>query len=350
VLSFGEVRAALRLFRNVPLLRLWIPKLTDVVSALQLIICLEKLGVLGFTSTPRSLEEISSFLGGVKRTDLLQDIFETLKELKVFRVVDGKYVVNWWMVEKFFRLKAKHPALKPFNVTFQGVEHMAYRAALTVLRGGKVDLTSPEIATIFYFQTHHPVFDIGRRALLDLGGGKSLKGKTILDVGCGFGAEPVTILDYLDFDCNLICIDFSPNVVDECMHTPVERIAGKPLPSPKLLMELENVSFVTVDPSAERWPIPDESVDVAFTFSYLHRCDHPQRAIRECARILKRNGRFLLTTMIKKGEKLTVTDVAIRLFGGNRSYSRREIRKFLRNAGLEDVKIRFSFFVTARKS
>ncbi|MEM2572976.1 MAG: hypothetical protein QXF77_01020, partial [Candidatus Jordarchaeales archaeon] len=78
-----------------------ITRTLDVLAVLKLIIYLDKLGVLEFMSEPRGIDEISGFLGGVKKLDLLKDILSTLRDAGVLASEDDKFRVDWRMVEQF---------------------------------------------------------------------------------------------------------------------------------------------------------------------------------------------------------------------------------------------------------
>ncbi len=322
-----------------------VSRILDLLAVLKLIIYLDKLGVLEFMREPRSIDDVSIFLGGVRRLDLLEDIFSTLKEAGVFIGENGRFRVDWRKVEKFRAMREKNPTIRIFEVLLKGIENMLYGAALEVLRGADVSFVSPEVATVLYFQRQHPLFNLARRLSLELGGGKRFKGKVILAVGCGFGAGVVTILDYLNFDCHVICADFYPNILDECAHT----LVNPPGSPAKQLKELSNVNFVLLDPLIKsKWPIPDESVDLVFNFDQFQWSHKPQEMMNEFARVLKKNGTLILATSIRRKRKKTSIDVTTRLFGANKTYSKEEILALLRNAGLKG-RIYFSSIVVARK-
>ncbi len=338
-------RAVVRTLRHINLV-LSVSRNLDTLAILKLIIYFERLGLLDFLCEPRSIDDVSEFLVGVKRRDLLEDMFSALREAGVLLEEDGKFRINWKQVEKFRALRRNHPVIGIFDVLLKGVENVMYSVALDILRGAKFDFASPEVATVIYFQSQHPIYDIARRLALDLGGGKSLKGKVILDVGCGFGAEPTTILEYLDYDCHLICADFYPNILDECMSTLVSP-PGSPV---KQLKELNNVEFLLLDPSMElEWPIPDGSVDMVFSFDQFQWSHKPQEMMNEFARVLKRNGLLILVTSIKQKRGKSAIDVTTRLFGANKAYSKKEILTLLENAGFKQGRIYLSSFVVARK-
>ncbi|MBS7248846.1 MAG: class I SAM-dependent methyltransferase [Candidatus Jordarchaeales archaeon] len=342
----GKIKVSLSILRRLRKLA-GISRFTNMHSALVLAIGLEKLGVIDFLEKPRSLDEVAAFIGDVKRLDFLKELMEVLEQEKVLQRVDGHYKVNIEQLEKLKEMRATNPYFKAFEPLASGFERVLYEVMRDVLRGAEFDFVSPEVATIFYFQNASPLYSFGREMLLELGGGKRLKGKKILDLGCGFGNEPITLLKYLDFDCHLICADFFPNVVDECMHTTIE-INGQS----KSLRELENVEFVVLDPSMRKpFPIADEYVDAVFSFALLHWSKHPDKIISECARVLKKNGKLMMVTPLKKeGSRITTADVLLKLEGGNKIYTRKEVEKFLVDAKLTDYTIFISHMIVAKKS
>ncbi|MBS7288839.1 MAG: class I SAM-dependent methyltransferase [Candidatus Freyarchaeota archaeon] len=342
---FRLLRAVLKNIRHMRLL-LAVSRSLDALAVLKLIICFDRLGVLELMNEPRSVDDVSEFLGGVKRRDLLMEMLLTLKEAGVLVEEDSGLRVDWRRVEKVRAMREKQISMRVFEVLLRGVENVIYSTVLNVLRGVDVDFVSPEVATVLYFQRQHPFFDVARRFALELGGGRSLEGKVILDVGCGFGAGTVTILNYLNFNCHLICADFYPNVLDECACTLV-----KPPGSPvKQLRELDNVEFTLLDPSMKsKWPIPDESVDVVFSFDQFQWSHKPQEMMNEFSRVLKKNGILLLTTSIRRKRKRSSIDVTTRLFGANKAYSKKEILTLLKNAGFKQGRIYLSSFVVAKK-
>ncbi|MEM3569250.1 MAG: class I SAM-dependent methyltransferase [Candidatus Jordarchaeales archaeon] len=343
----GKVKVSLRLLKNLGSLT-GVAKLTRMHNALSVAVGLEKIGVIEFLEEPKSLKEVADFIGDVKRLDLLEAMFEALVEEKVLKKVDGRYTVNVSQLEKLKAMRRTNPYFKEYEVFTAGFEGVMNEVMIDVLRGRDFDFVSPEVATILYFQTSSKIYALGRELLLELGGGKGLKGKKILDLGCGFGTEPITILKYLDFDCHLICADFFPNVVDECMHTTIE-INGQT----KILKDLDNVEFVVLDPMMKKpFPIPDDYVDAVFSFGLLHWSSHPKEIIKECSRVLKSKGIFMTVTQVKRDEEthLTMGDVLLKIIGGNRYYTKSEIKGFLTEAGLTDPTIFLSYMITARKT
>jgi len=348
LLMVRKFRCAMKLLRNVNSL-LSVSRLGRMVNALALVIGLDKLGLLALLESPRSIEEIAAFIGDVKRQAFLEELLKALVNEGVLDGSNGLFRVNKATVKKLYSMRGSHPFFKGAEYLLAGFEEFMYEILVEVLRGASFDFVSPEVATLFYLQNSSPAYKIGREILLELGGGKNLKGKCILDLGCGFGVEPLTILEYLDFDCHLICADFFSNVVDECMHTMVEG-ESTPLPAPKPLKDLDNVEFVVLDPSMNTpFPLPDESVDSVFSFQLLHWSSYPQRIINECARVLRKGGTLMIATPLKDDNETTTIDVVVKASGGNRIYTESELSAFMEEAGLEVYCSFLSNFMVARK-
>ncbi len=341
----GKIKCSLSLLRNLKTIR--VAMMGRKVNTLALCIGLDKLGVLDFLEEPRKLDEVASFIGEVKRVDILEELMEVLADESALIKHDGRYKVNRAEIERLHAMRhSGNMMFRDSEPLLSGFEKVLHEIMLDILRGAGYDFVAPEVATLFYIQNASEAYALGRRLLLELGGGRSrFRGCRILDLGCGFGAEPLTILRYLDFDCHLICADFFPNVVDECMHTAV-RINGESV----LLKNLENVEFVVLDPSMRKpFPIPDEYVDVVFSFQVLHWSSHPQELISESVRVLKSGGIILTATPMKKQEKSTVTDVIIKILGGNKTYSEEELKELFRNAGIKKFEFFLSNFAVAFK-
>ena len=319
-------------------------RLADLTYGIQLVLLLKNLGVLEYLETPRRVEEVAEFLGGVKRLDILKDTLTVCAGLKVLVEDGGAYRTNWPAVEEILA-KRSMPACRDLEPSYKACETYLPGEVLKVLRGDVKEFISPEVASIYYWQTQTELYRLGREMLLELGGGKRLKGKKIFDLGCGFGVEPVIILEYLDFNCQLVAADFFDNVLDECMNRLVN-FQGKMIP----LKELENVDFLLLDPSMkEPFGMEDESVDAVFSFQFLHWTHHPREVIAESARILKPGGIVMTSTPFRKKKALTSFDVMLALMGGNRTYTRRELIDFFSSAGLKNIKTFISAFILAEK-
>ncbi|HET9848977.1 MAG TPA: class I SAM-dependent methyltransferase [Candidatus Dormibacteraeota bacterium] len=87
--------------------------------------------------------------------------------------------------------------------------------------------------------------------------------------------------------------------------------------------------------NGEAIPIPDDSVDYVFANMYLHHVEEPQQAIGEMVRILKPNGRLVITDLDEHQVEFLQTEHHDRWLGFQRS----DLDSWLRNAGLQAVAV-----------
>lgn len=103
-------------------------------------------------------------------------------------------------------------------------------------------------------------------------------------------------------------------------------------------MKVKLAAYTEVDyrvGESERLPINDETVDYVFTNMFLHHVERPATAIREMARVLKAGGKVVLTDLDKHGFEFLKTEQHDRWLG----FQRAEIKQWLENAGLRNVRI-----------
>ncbi len=80
-------------------------------------------------------------------------------------------------------------------------------------------------------------------------------------------------------------------------------------------------------------PLEDESLDAVFANMYLHHCPDPAGAIREMARLLKTNGRLVLTDLDSHPYEWLKEEMADEWLG----FDRDQIRSWFREAGLVNI-------------
>ncbi len=306
---------------------------------------MEKIGLLSFLDKPRSFSEIKEFIGGVKREELLRDLLRVAVKSEVISCDGCGFKVNWKNVEALKELKRQIDVFDDEDAVYLATGRYLPKTAIEVIRGAEKGRNSPEVALTYYWHDMSSIFRLGREMLLMMEGKRRLKGKTILDVGCRFGVEPALILEFLDYDCKLIAADFYPQVVNECMQKEVI-VNGRR----RRLFELENVTFVTLDPHVrEPFPIDDASVDVVYTFQILQWYRSVRRTINEFSRVLKRRGILLVGIPLKKRDEMTAQDVFYAISGGYRGFTVKEFKAMLREAGFSKVEVCRSTFVKSRK-
>lgn len=106
-----------------------------------------------------------------------------------------------------------------------------------------------------------------------------VRGKTVLDLGCGSGENLVPLVKR---GAHVIGIDISPDLI---------QLARRRLSSYGLAAEVREGSAYATE-------LPDASVDVVFCMALLHHLDLP-RARQEIHRILRPGGLFILREPIR---------------------------------------------------
>lgn len=86
---------------------------------------------------------------------------------------------------------------------------------------------------------------------------------------------------------------------------------------------------------AEQLPIETASVDAAFANMYLHHVEHPARAIKEMARIVKPGGNVVITDLDEHTFEFLVTEQHDRWMG----FRREEVKRWFEEAGFVNVSI-----------
>lgn len=98
----------------------------------------------------------------------------------------------------------------------------------------------------------------------------SLKGKKVLDIGCGYGALSSLILSK------------GAKVWGTEVNEFKLKVANKKLG--------KNKNFTSILVKDEKLPFKDEYFDCVFIFDVIEHVNHPKKTINECARVLKPGG------------------------------------------------------------
>ena len=144
---------------------------------------------------------------------------------------------------------------------------------------------------------------MGMAALLRLG--------DVLDVGSGDGAAAA---DFAPYCRSLTCVDISARMIDAAR----ERLAAHP-----------HARAMVAD--VEELPFRASSFDSAVVFHTLAYAEHPQRALEECARVLRPGGRLVVLSLDKHDQP----DVTAPYGERHPGFSPRTLRTLLSRAALE---------------
>jgi ubiquinone/menaquinone biosynthesis C-methylase UbiE len=115
-----------------------------------------------------------------------------------------------------------------------------------------------------------------------------LRGKRLLDVGCGSGHETADIWMWLGGDVQVNAVDPVPGLLNLAEQHFVEVVGKSNHGSLPPLTEGNRPSFHLM--SAMNLDFPDESFDAVFHSLLLHWVPDPPAAIKEIARVLKPGG------------------------------------------------------------
>lgn len=113
--------------------------------------------------------------------------------------------------------------------------------------------------------------------------GIQLRGKMVTDVGCGDGIIDLGLASR-ESPASLVGFDPRPTDVDLLLNLAEEHAVGGEMPG--------NLEFRTSGPA--KLPAPDDTFDVAISWSAFEHVEEPVSLIREVRRILKPEGFFMI--------------------------------------------------------
>ncbi|MBN1310764.1 MAG: class I SAM-dependent methyltransferase [Anaerolineae bacterium] len=114
-----------------------------------------------------------------------------------------------------------------------------------------------------------------------------LRGKTLLDVGCGSGYEPAELWSKLKGDVRITAIDPVPAMLEKAEQS-FDALVARVNPSHPPITENNKPHFRKA--SATHLPFEDHSFDAVFHSLILPWTPNPRQAISEIARVLKPGG------------------------------------------------------------
>ncbi len=141
-----------------------------------------------------------------------------------------------------------------------------------------------------------------------------VRGDTILDVGCGTHSLFLKSLGTVKRRIG----------VDKYVETRKE----------------DGIEFYRVNLEEDSFPLEDESVDTIVSLAVIEHIAHPHIMLREMRRVLKKDGRIILTTPTPRSKPLLETLARLHIispeeiFDHKTYYSRRTLSEVLQENGL----------------
>jgi SAM-dependent methyltransferase len=159
-----------------------------------------------------------------------------------------------------------------------------------------------------------------------------LRGKHLLNIGCGYGRETAELWVHFGGDIHITAIDRVPGMIDHAQEN-FEALVDETSPQhPPVTPENRPIFKLA---SATQLPFEDNSFDATFWLLVLHWTSDPRRAISEAVRVVRPGGLHLSCNAFKP-EANPYTNLVIR---GHRDsfgfFWREDFRRWFREQGFE---------------
>jgi ubiquinone/menaquinone biosynthesis C-methylase UbiE len=172
-----------------------------------------------------------------------------------------------------------------------------------------------------------------------------LKGKRLLDIGCGNGLEAAELWAHWGGDIHITGIDPVPGMIEHAERN-FEKTLDEIWPQhPPVTPENRPVFKLA---SATQLPFEDDSFDATFMLHVLHWTSDPRKAIHEAARIVHPGGLHMAGNGFKP-EASPYFNLVVR--GHRNSYGffwRDDLRRWFREQGVETDLVTPAGFMCAR--
>ena len=270
----------------------------DRLFRFYLIKALDDLGVFRFLQEPKAYGEILAEFG-LADGDYTREVFERLAKDRenVIIAADGRYALNPKVpLPKFDELMAVTPRhIRPYVTLAEGLKDSIVdrlreeRVGVTELfERGEVSLSdrfNTLLGTGIYSAIRSAVF-----AALPRKDFEWLRGKRLLEVGCGSGLETAELWMMLNGDIHITAVDRVPRMVELAkgnFEPFLERLApGHPLVTEQNRPVFEQGNVMELKH-------PDGAFDAVFSQFMLHWTSDPRMAIREMVRVVRPGGLIL---------------------------------------------------------
>jgi ubiquinone/menaquinone biosynthesis C-methylase UbiE len=264
-----------------------------------LIEALSDQGLFEYLSRPRSYGEIVARFGFVD-SRYTREVFATLSSGDVLVQKDGRYQVdpNVSLPDRDELVSVTAEVLHNMTIQRDFAQRIPAR-----MRQEPIDFVhrfEEEGPAIFSFDQSLSLKTYAglRRAAFAYLGSQGLRGKRLLDVGCGSGHETADIWLRLKGDVDVVAVDPVSGLIDlarrhfDQIVSQTDHQGGM-----ALLTDDSRPTFGVM--GANRLDFPDESFDAVFHSLMLHWTPDPAQAIREMARVLKPGGVVFGTQITK---------------------------------------------------
>jgi ubiquinone/menaquinone biosynthesis C-methylase UbiE len=262
---------------------------------------LEGQGLFEYLANPRSYGEIVAHFGFVD-SRYTREVFEALSsgDDSVLISQDGRYQVNpnVKLPDREELIRTTPEILHNMSINRDFAQRIPAR-----MREEPIDFVhrfEEEGPAIFSWDQTLSIKVYGglRRAAFAYMGANGLRGKRLLDVGCGSGHETADLWLWLKGHVDIVAVDPVSGLV-ELAEKHFDEIVSQSnrQRSMAALTDANRPTFQVM--SANQLDFPDESFDAIFHSLVLHWTPDPARAIQEMARVLKPGGVVFGTQITK---------------------------------------------------
>jgi ubiquinone/menaquinone biosynthesis C-methylase UbiE len=123
--------------------------------------------------------------------------------------------------------------------------------------------------------------------------GEIVSGETVLDVGCGAGADACVAALLVGITGKVIGVDCTPAMINKAQRN-------------AQLSEFENTEFYVTD--INNLPIADNAVDVVISNGAINLSENKEKVFQELYRVLKSGGRLQIADMIRESDVCSSSD------------------------------------------